>query len=487
LAPQHEIFQKPFKVDIQYDMVPTPEEYRNRGLKPGDPLKVWHVQTKNFENDDVGPGVVSMGDGFTDSPDAEYIAGGINHKTPTAVAIGRQGPFFLWGFSAAPNDLTESGRRAFLNSVVYAAKFDRAPLLVHRNMTSRDRVPWLIGFLAAKREGHAAQVEVVRKFNQQLAAIREKAKTNPDTLTAREKPLAEIKDLTEMSYDQYANMLLSETRRALPVDVVKQCGDDAAKYAAWFKENRPYLYSTTSYHNEVDEDAKALGIPNSDLRILDACVESLERGTDTERAARLLRRYTGESFTTPAEWRAWLTGSRADLFFSDIGGYKFFSKAGSDAAHIRSVTAAAGEEPTMDQPVVLSAVVRPAAGTAGDTITIAVRMRIGPGWHTYAANGPEGNATVTRIEEVLPAGLRAVGAWKLPQSVPEGNGDMHYTDDVVFLREFKLEANSAGAIEIPLKVSYQACTRERCLPPASVKLTARVEPSGKSGRSRTSR
>src|SRR5262249_1336015 len=293
----------------------------NRGLKPGDPLKVWHVQAKNLGNDDVGPGVVSMGDGFTDSPDAEYISGGINHKTPTAVAIGRHGPFFLWGFSAAPNGMTEAGRRAFLNSVVYTAKFDHAPLLVRQTMTSRDRVPWIIGFLAAPREGHANQVEVVRNFNRDLTAIREKAKTNPDALTAKEKGYVGFKDLPEMTYDDYVGMLLSHTRQSLPADVVERCGVDAAKYTAWYEENRPYLYSTRPHYNEVDRDAKALGIPNNDLRLLDKCVAALDRGLDADRAARLLKRYTGEAFATPAEWRAWLAASRADLFFSDIGGY----------------------------------------------------------------------------------------------------------------------------------------------------------------------
>ena len=42
LVPQHAIFHTPFAVDLSYDTVPTPEAYRNRGLKPGEPLQVWH-------------------------------------------------------------------------------------------------------------------------------------------------------------------------------------------------------------------------------------------------------------------------------------------------------------------------------------------------------------------------------------------------------------------------------------------------------------
>jgi hypothetical protein len=419
VVPQHEIFQKPFKVDIQYDTVPTPDVYKNRGLKPGDPLKVWHVQTKSFQTDDgVDAGLVSMGDGFTDSPDAEYISGGINHKTPTAVAIGRHGPFFLWGFSATPKDMTESGRRAFLNSVVYAAKFDRTPLLVRLTMSSRDRLPWMIGFLASGA---------------------------------------------------------SDTRRSFPTDVAERFGKDAAKYTAWYEENRPYMYSPKRFSHEVDADAKALGIPNYDVRLLDACVAALDRGPDAARAERLLRRYTGETFATPAEWRAWLAASRADLFFSDVGGYRFFSKAGPDAAHRRAVTAAAIDDPTNDQPVVLSAVVRPASATVGDTVTVAVRMKLAPGWHTYAAAGKGGPAVVTRVEDALPAGAKSSGAWSMPKGLPHEDGSAHYTGDVVFLRTVTLEAAKPGAVEIPVTVMFQACDLERCLPPESRKLSARVE------------
>jgi hypothetical protein len=472
LVPQHEIFQKPFKVDIQYDTVPTPNEYRNRGLKPGEPLKVWHVQTKGFATHELQPGVVSMGDGFADSPDAEVISGGVNHKSPTAVAIGRHGPFFLWGFSAAPKDLTESGRLALLNSVVYAAKFDHAPLLVRLEKSSRDRVPWMIGFVASQKENYAAQVEFIKKHNQELAALREKAKTEPDSLTAREKQMLKRKDLPEPSYEEYSRDQIS---RSFPAEVVQRCGDDAAKYTAWYEENRPYLFAQRRFWAEVDEEAKALGIPNYDPKLLDACVTALERGQDTDRAARLLKRYTGETFAKPAEWRAWLSASRPDLFFSDVGGYRFFHKAGPDAAHRRAVLARTLDEPTEKSPVSLAAVVRPASSPVGETVTIAVRMKIAPGWHAYAEAAPGETAALTRLRETLPEGVQAEGPWRMPETEPERNGGATYTGDLVFLRTFRLEAAKPGAVEIPITVSFQVCNQERCLPPESVKLTPRVE------------
>ena len=129
---------------------------------------------------------------------------------------------------------------------------------------------------------------------------------------------------------------------------------------AWFKENRPYLYADRRFWAEVDKDVKDLGIANYDPKLLDVCVKSLEDGKDVERSTRLLERYTGEKYAKPAEWRAWLTASRPDLFFSDVGGYRFFCKAGHDVGHRRGALAAAIEEPTAENPVSLSASIHPA-------------------------------------------------------------------------------------------------------------------------------
>jgi hypothetical protein len=333
----------------------------------------------------------------------------------------------------------------------------------------------MIGYIAALPEEHANYNKTARQLNRDLAAAREKSKTAPDTLTAKEKQLLVLKDLPEKTYEEYLRTSASGLNRIFPADVFQRTGLDAAKLTVWYEGNRPYLYSPRQLAHEVDEDAKALGIPNHDPRLLDACVAALDRGPDAERATRLLRRYTGEAFANPAEWRAWLAASRADLFFSDVGGYRFFAKSGPAAAHRRAVTATAGDALADDHPVVLSVVVRPAAATVGDTVTVAVRMKIAPSWHTYAAAGKGAPAVVTRVEDALPTGAKAAGAWQLPEALPHADGGAHYTGDVVFLRDVKLEATPAGTIELPVTVSFQACDRERCLPPETVKVTARLE------------
>jgi hypothetical protein len=53
-------------------------------------------------------------------------------------------------------------------------------------------------------------------------------------------------------------------------------------------------------------------------------VSKLQRNDQPDLALRLLTRYTPERFETAAHWRTWLDANRRRLFFSDVGGYKFF-------------------------------------------------------------------------------------------------------------------------------------------------------------------
>ena len=105
---EHEIFHKPFKVDIALEDRPTPSYYRSwpEGEKLGPTIKVWKVQERGWSVDrpnefSILPGMVSDPYGFEDSPDAEAIASGLNTKSPVSVAIGRHGNVLLWGFYSA--------------------------------------------------------------------------------------------------------------------------------------------------------------------------------------------------------------------------------------------------------------------------------------------------------------------------------------------------------------------------------------------------
>jgi len=114
--------------------------------------------------------------------------------------------------------------------------------------------------------------------------------------------------------------------QVLPEDLRKKFGLDADKYAAYYKENFEFLYPKGERPTQfvIDEDVKAVGPSNRRVELLDRCVTKLEKKQRADLALRLLKRYTKENFETAPQWRKWLDQNRSRLFFSDVGGYKFF-------------------------------------------------------------------------------------------------------------------------------------------------------------------
>jgi hypothetical protein len=130
---EHEIFQKPFKVEPKYEQWDTPANYYSHNLtktKLPDKMKVWRVQNEGQDGRRYG-GAVSSSYGYTDSPDAEVLVKGYNTgKEYGAVGVGRHGNILQWGYWAPPSKMTEAGRKLFLNCISYIHKFDsKAPLI----------------------------------------------------------------------------------------------------------------------------------------------------------------------------------------------------------------------------------------------------------------------------------------------------------------------------------------------------------------------
>ena len=120
---EHEVFQKPFKVEPVPDTWNTPRNYRRYPGGNGLPnkMKVWRVQQTGKS---VGS-VVSPSRNFDGSPDNEILVKGYNtNKDYGAAGVARHGNFLQWGFSAPPSKMTEPGRKFFLNCVNYIDKFN---------------------------------------------------------------------------------------------------------------------------------------------------------------------------------------------------------------------------------------------------------------------------------------------------------------------------------------------------------------------------
>ncbi|MEW6743231.1 MAG: hypothetical protein AB1486_10780 [Planctomycetota bacterium] len=278
----HEIFQSPLAVNPTFIEIDTPQNYRSYpdGEALPKKLKGWKVQEPTYPA--VDPGVISNPYGFEDTPDAEVISSGVNSKGPNSAALARHANFFLWGFSAPPSQMTEEGRRCFVNAVCYISKFGgKSPL------------------------------------TQAIAHARDYA----------------------LIYANYVGQVNDENflKRLFPPELRDKFGKDAQQYKAYYQENFEYLRPRSEGGYEVDEDAKALGASNRSVGLLEACIAKLESGADTERAVRLLERYTAEQHGKDAKaWRSWLDKNRNALYFSDSAGFKFLV----DAAKLGARTAA---------------------------------------------------------------------------------------------------------------------------------------------------
>jgi thiol:disulfide interchange protein DsbD len=120
------------------------------------------------------------------------------------------------------------------------------------------------------------------------------------------------------------------------------------------------------------------------------------------------------------------------------------------------------------------------AAEPGKTLTVAVRERIEPGWHTYWVN-PGDSGEPTSIEWTLPGGFSAGPIlWALPHTISVGPlVEYGYDDELLLLTEIKVPDQVQGdSVTLAGKVSYLVC-KDICIPEeAQVELTLPVERNG---------
>jgi len=117
------------------------------------------------------------------------------------------------------------------------------------------------------------------------------------------------------------------------------------------------------------------------------------------------------------------------------------------------------------QKVQIELVAEKAAVRPGDTITVALRQRIEPGWHTYWTN-PGDSGEPTRINWTLPDGATAGPIqWPLPEAIPVGPlMNFGYSGEVLLLTEITLPETVGGSsLNIVADVNWLVCA-EICIP-----------------------
>ena len=266
---EHEVFNRPFKVHPKYTYIVTPDNYRHfpGGEKLPEEMKVWYVQHIAQR---IRPfSTVSRSWGYNDSPDAEALVAGYNTgKEYGAVGVGRHGNFLQWGFSGLPSQMTPAGRNFFLNCICYISKFDGKAPLIHRRSSDR--------------------------FNPVRLAM----------------AMSFIKD----------KKFFSST---FSPELMKEYENNWQGLMKYYQENYEFIYHDESYL--IDGELKSLGIQsNRKISTLEQLISLLKDPQRRDTARLLLGRYTQQSFKDQEQYMKWYQTNKERIYFSDVGGYKFF-------------------------------------------------------------------------------------------------------------------------------------------------------------------
>ena len=287
-------------------------------------IPMWKVQNVGYLNSkDVRIGLVARGNRFAESPDAEVISSGVCAKDVGAVALGRHGNFFLWGFSASPAQMTDEAKKVFVNAVAYMKQFDgKTPIARKYNdrMATTDDVREIIG--NATKEKYEEYVEEIKSFNdhnaQEKKRLDEKKAAGRALTSSEETSLMYVGNTQKIeTWEEFLKQIMGKFSAKF--------GSDAAGFQQYLRENFGYIYCDPSafFQFSIDEDVKAIGISNHSVKLLETCADMLRRGDHADLALRVLKRYTSESFTNAKEWKAWLSKNKDKLFFTETDGYRF--------------------------------------------------------------------------------------------------------------------------------------------------------------------
>jgi hypothetical protein len=257
----HEVYRTPLTVQPEFEYRRTPDNYPRTYFGPGKvPDQIKVWRVQNTQKGNV----VARGAGFEDSPDAEIIAVGFNWgKAYGDVGIGRQANVLQWGYSDPPSRMTEAGRRLFLNCIHYIRRFEGKTPLVRRHASGRCNALVLISYL--------------------------KVVTDPKGVFTG----------------------------VFPEELWEKYRSDFDGLLTYYKENLELVYWDQVYR--VDNDLSSLGLEsNRKVETLERLFELQKDPAHREIAQRLLDRYTDGHTTFDFQ------NGRDRIYFSDVGGYKFF-------------------------------------------------------------------------------------------------------------------------------------------------------------------
>jgi hypothetical protein len=323
---KHTIFNTPNNVELTMKLKDTPDNVfaYESGSKIAKQIPMWRVQKEGYlEGKGYRIGMVSRSGGFMDSPDVEYISGGVSAKNYEAVAIGRHGNFFLWGFSASPDYMTDEAKKVFVNAVVYMKQFKGVkPIARKYNDRIVIRDEYVNGMISTtSQKGFQKTKAYYQKVNKGMAENKKKLeekKARGEKLSMDEQMAIKMKPMHIPTFEEHLQKGMGE--------YFQEYNGNTRAFHQFLEENREFFYfapGTRGYKLNVDEDVKKLNVSNRKPEMLEKCIKLLSKGEQTDMANRILKRYTEENFATAKEWKKWLKKNRSKLFFTESGGYKW--------------------------------------------------------------------------------------------------------------------------------------------------------------------
>lgn len=475
----HPIFKGPYKVNMKLEEKPTPEGALAFAPMVGETLppttKMMKIGNTSYQQrgKNIKIGMVSRPWGYEDSPECEWISGGLSSKSIDAMAIGRQGCFLHWGFAAAPSDMTAEAKPLFVNAIIYISKFAGQRILARKlneNMSTR---------IEAKENAYRVTRECWEMVKNESEVYNKQMKHFSDSIKAIQAAGGKISEMDKMylQWQPEQTPTLEQWIQRSAGALYTKFGTDEAAYAKYYKENTPYFYGTLDgYGLQLDEDAKSLGIPNNDIRLLDKAILLWETTEDVAKGRRLLERYTLLRYDNPKQYRAWFLKYKDKLFFTESGGWVWLVNTqdknvpGNDYSvlHYNEVpeqkTPEISGDTNRDNPVLISGVVNDLPN--GDK-ELVIRVKMHNGFHIYGFVSDQDPYIATTFDIQTEGDWKKVGELQIPSFKNLGStGTTIYEGDVMFRQRLK----GSGKGKVTCTVIYQTCDEHACLPPRDVTL-----------------
>jgi len=479
---KHDIFKTPLPVALTMTKKNAPTVARLFSKNLPEQIPMWRVQKESvYEGTNYPPGVVYFHLGL-DEPDAEFISGGVSAKDEHAAAIARHGNFLMWGFNAIPSDMTDEAKKVFVNAICYIKKFDGQKPVVR---ISTDPFPQeragieMASDLASTQgfERYKAMWEESSKPQIEKRKALAAKKASGSVLTETEETLLKTPAYPPIEWNSYFQQRYEYTRSIAGADSMA-VQKDTLSILSYIQNNLKYFNGTIG-SGCIDVDAKSLGIANNDLHLLETCVDMLMRNKDSEKAFRLLKRYTKENFNTALDWNNWLVKNKNRLFFTEAGGYKFIiapadwissgtkqdSQNISDAGIQKALLGIDCGTPDRLNPVLLGATVIDDS-TEGKKLLL-LKIRLLKNWHIYSYVPKDSPFIQSKLSLQLPPGVKQVGSVQSSAAKPMPGAPevMIYEDEASFVQELTIEHKSLKNPKATISLYYQTCDANQCLPP----------------------